>query len=79
MAHGPAGRSSEPMQIEARGAPPHEGRSGPAILALVAIALVGLALPLAVAAHYHALGIPRSDDWSYLVTEFRWVDTGRLS
>jgi hypothetical protein len=72
-------RDSEPMQTDARDAPRDDGRTGPAVGALVAIALVGLALPLVLAAHYHALGIPRSDDWSYLVTEFRWMDSGRLS
>jgi hypothetical protein len=39
---------------------------------------VGLVLPLVVARHYGALGAARGDDWSYLVTLFRWVDTGRL-
>lgn len=47
-------------------------------LALGAIALAGLVLPLVVARHYGALGAARGDDWSYLVTLFRWVDTGRL-
>lgn len=47
-------------------------------LALAAIALVGLVLPLVIARHYGALGAARGDDWSYLVTLFRWVDTGRL-
>lgn len=40
---------------------------------------LGVVLPLAIASHYGALGIPRSDDWSYLVTLFRWVDTGHMS
>ena len=31
-----------------------------------------------VAAHYGALDIPRSDDWSYLLTLFRLVDHGVL-
>ena len=34
--------------------------------------------PLVVAAHYGALDIPRSDDWSYLLTLFRLVDHGVL-
>ena len=53
--------------------------AGPTVAWVLAIATIGLVLPLAIAAHYHALGVPRSDDWSYLVTEFRWVATGRLS
>ncbi len=44
-----------------------------------ALIVVGLVIPLVVASHYGALGIPRSDDWSYLVTLFRWVHEGRLS
>jgi hypothetical protein len=68
------------MQTPARDAPRDESRAGLASWAAVAvIVLLGLAVPLAIAAHYHALGIPRSDDWSYLVTEFRWIDTGHLS
>ncbi len=53
--------------------------TGPAIAVLVGIAVVGFALPLALTAHYRAIGIPRSDDWSYLVTLFRLVDQGHLS
>ena len=40
--------------------------------------VVGLILPLAVASHYGALGVARSDDWSYALSLFRWVDTGHL-
>lgn len=43
-----------------------------------ALFVVGLVLPLAVASHYGALGVPRSDDWSYALSLFRWVDTGHL-
>jgi hypothetical protein len=53
--------------------------TGIAFGALVAIVIVGFVVPIAIAAHYHALGIPRSDDWSYLISEFRWVRTGHLS
>ncbi|MEY3361132.1 MAG: hypothetical protein RL531_851 [Actinomycetota bacterium] len=56
-------------------------RSNPRVaggLALGALALVGLVLPLVIARHHGALGAARGDDWSYLVTLFRWVDTGRL-
>src|SRR4051794_7494832 len=66
------------MQTDAR-APRDDGPTTAPAGWLVVVMVAGLVVPLAVAAHYHALGIPRSDDWSYLVTEFRWVDTGRLS
>ena len=59
-------------------APARSDRAGLAAGIVVAVALGG-GLPLLIAAHYHALGIPRSDDWSYLVTEFRWVGGGGLS
>jgi hypothetical protein len=42
------------------------------------LAIVAVVAPLAVAGHYGALGIPRSDDWSYLLTLFRLVDHGVL-
>ncbi len=67
------------MQMPRRDAPRGDRSTVLAVGSLVAIVVVGLAIPIAIAAHYHALGVPRSDDWSYLVTEFRWVRTGRLS
>src|SRR4051812_26068670 len=66
------------METDARATRDH-GPPATSIGWLLAVVVVGLVVPLAVAAHYHALGIPRSDDWSYLVTEFRWIDSGRLS
>lgn len=45
---------------------------------LAVLLAIGFLLPLVVAQRAHALGVPRSDDWSYLVTLFRWIDTGRL-
>ncbi len=42
------------------------------------LVIVGAGLPLLVASLAGALNIPRSDDWSYLLTLFRWVDHGRL-
>src|SRR6478672_12171373 len=66
------------MQTDAR-ATRDDGRTARSVGWLVAVVVAGLVMPLLVAAHYHALGVPRSDDWSYLVTEFRWIDTGRLS
>jgi hypothetical protein len=43
------------------------------------LGFLGVAVPVLVARHYGAIGIPRSDDWSYLLTLFRWVDRGKLS
>ncbi len=49
------------------------------VLGGVAVLLVvGWLLPVLLASHFGALGIPRSDDWSYLLTLFRWVDHGRI-
>lgn len=48
------------------------------IAAYVALFLVAVVLPCGIAAHYGALRIPRSDDWSYLLTLFRLLDHGRL-
>jgi hypothetical protein len=46
---------------------------------IVGLGLLGVVLPAVVASHYGALNIPRSDDWSYLLTLFHWVDSGRLT
>jgi hypothetical protein len=35
-------------------------------------------VPILVAAAFGAFGIPRSDDWSYLLTLFRFADSGRV-
>jgi hypothetical protein len=43
------------------------------------LAVVGVLLPALVASHYGALDIPRADDWSYLLTLFHWVDSGKLT
>lgn len=59
-------------------ADPQSGRRSPSVV-VVAVVVLGLIVPLVLARHYGALGIPRSDDWSYLVTLFRLVDSGRLS
>ncbi len=48
------------------------------MVAILTLFVLGVIVPLAVASHYGALDIPRSDDWSYLVTLFRWLDHGRL-
>ena len=49
------------------------------LLGVLLLGGLGLGVPLIIASHYGAFGIPRGDDWSYLVTLFRWVDSGRLS
>jgi hypothetical protein len=46
---------------------------------ILLLGVLGVVVPVVVARHYGAIGIPRSDDWSYLLTLFRWVDTGKLS
>jgi hypothetical protein len=46
---------------------------------VVLLGFLAIVVPVVVAERYDALGIPRSDDWSYLLTLFRWVDTGHLS
>ena len=37
-----------------------------------------MVVPLVIARHYDASGIPRADDWSYLRALFHWTDTGRF-
>src|SRR5436190_9436709 len=51
-------------------------RGAPSVALLV---VVGFVVPLLIARHYHALGVPRGDDWSYLRTLYHWVDSGRLN
>src|SRR5436190_20967260 len=51
-------------------------RGAPSVALLV---VVGFVVPLLIARHYHALGVPRGDDWSYLRTLFHWVDSGDLN
>jgi hypothetical protein len=49
------------------------------LLVVVLLAFLGIAVPVAIASHYGALGIPRSDDWSYLLTMYRWIEDGQLT
>ena len=65
----------DPMQTPARTTTgSHEAPTRRRSSALVVIGLVGLVVPLADRARTTTRSaIPRSDDWSYLVTEFRWV------
>lgn len=58
---------------------PGRGRGFAApLVTLAVLTVVGAIIPLLIARHYGALGAARGDDWSYLVTLFRWVDTGRM-
>jgi hypothetical protein len=49
------------------------------LLVVGLLALLGIAIPVAIASHYGAMGIPRSDDWSYLLTMYRWIEDGKLT
>ena len=55
------------------------GLSLPSWVALAVLALVGGVLPIALARHFGAWGIPRNDDWSYILTAFRFADSGKLN
>ncbi|MEN9593664.1 MAG: hypothetical protein RLY23_147 [Actinomycetota bacterium] len=49
------------------------------IAAVVILITLGAVIPLLIAQSAGALKIPRSDDWSYLTTLFRWIDGDGLS
>lgn len=53
-------------------------RRVPTWLAVVVLGSVGGVVPVLVAHHFGALGIPRNDDWSYMLAAFRFAETGRL-
>lgn len=74
---GRRGRSSRRDAAPRR--PTSRSRAIDAVVIIALLGLVGVVLPVVVASHYGAMGIPRSDDWSYLLTLFRWVDSGELS
>jgi hypothetical protein len=67
--------AAEPDVISADDPRPSALRIAASVVVVGAIAFV---LPVLVTRHYHALGIVRNDDWSYLRTLFTWVDTGHL-
>jgi hypothetical protein len=48
------------------------------VAAYLALFLVAVVVPCVIASHYGALNIPRSDDWSYLLSLFRWLDEGHI-
>lgn len=49
------------------------------VAAVLILVTLGAAIPLLIAQSSGALKIPRSDDWSYLTTLFRWVDGDGLN
>jgi hypothetical protein len=54
-------------------------RTGADLLVLgILLVVLAVVLPLVIAAHYGAFGIPRSDDWSYLLVQFRFVHDGTV-
>ena len=57
------------------GPAPSEGGHAARDLVWLGAILVVLAVvvPLLIAGHYGAFGIPRSDDWSYLLVQFRFA------
>ena len=67
--------ASNPTTTEPR---PRRDRALADLGTVLLLFVIGAAIPVAIAAHYGALEIPRSDDWSYLLTLFNWVDGGRL-
>ncbi len=60
---------------DAQGAAKSRASRDVGLLALLLI--FAAAVPIAVASHYGALKIPRSDDWSYLRTLFVWHRSGK--
>ncbi|MFM7271142.1 MAG: hypothetical protein ACKO2C_05860 [Actinomycetes bacterium] len=48
------------------------------LTATLLLLVLGAVLPLVIAGRAGALHIPRSDDWSYLTTLFRWTDGNGL-
>jgi 4-amino-4-deoxy-L-arabinose transferase-like glycosyltransferase len=49
------------------------------IVAPILIVLVGGVVPVIIAKHFGALGIPKNDDWSYTLSAFRFADSGKLT
>jgi len=43
------------------------------------IVLLGGVVPVLLARNFHALGIPRNDDWAYILAAFRFADVGRIN
>jgi hypothetical protein len=45
---------------------------------MLGLGVLAVGVPILIAARGGALGIPRSDDWSYLLVQFRFAETGRV-
>jgi hypothetical protein len=72
---------TSPPTVETRPSTTRRHPSLPPVDRLVDLALlavVGLGLPLAVAAHYHSLGSPSADDWAYDQAVYRLAAHGHL-
>jgi hypothetical protein len=78
-AEGGLGRGDRPVAETATPAPPSRASALQVIGIVALLGVLAIGVPVVVAERYGALGIPRSDDWSYFLTLFRWVDTGHLS
>jgi hypothetical protein len=51
----------------------------PPWIAPALLAVVGGVVPLAIAWHFGALGIPRNDDWAFALAAFRFADTAKIN
>ena len=78
-AQGGLGRGDGPVAESVTAERPDRASALQVIGIVLLLGVLAIGVPVFVSAHYGALGIPRSDDWSYLLTLFRWVDTGQLS
>ena len=58
---------------------PRERRVAPQLVALLLIVLVGGVVPVLIARHFGALGVPKDDDWSYTLSAFHFADSGKLN
>src|SRR5690242_12142887 len=49
------------------------------VAAIASIVLVGGVVPIMIARHFGAFGIPRGDDVAYILSAFRFADTGKIN
>jgi 4-amino-4-deoxy-L-arabinose transferase-like glycosyltransferase len=49
------------------------------LIAPLLIVVVGGLVPVAIAWHFGALGVPKNDDWSYALSAFRFAHSGALN
>lgn len=73
--------SAKNRELDTHGSGAENGRESRFfdLAAVVILITLGAAIPLLIAESAGALRIPRSDDWSYLTTLFRWIDGDGLS